>query len=151
MCFNELESNLYLLTKTNVYFSCGQIYSLLGGEYADQSSSAFAIFKFMQSASSALAFAYSSKIWLWWQLLIGRGWWGCGCRHFITVRTKKCNRIQSGRRRRVKPSVFTVAAKNSLGFGGFGVGGCCPRSKSCIYSTTLGSKSGGIILFCMLM
>ncbi len=76
ICFSALEINLYLLTKTYVYVSCGQIYSLLGGEYADQSSSAFAIFKFMQSASSALAFAYSSKIWLWWQLLIGRGWWG---------------------------------------------------------------------------
>lgn len=47
-----------------------QIYSLLGTAYADESASAFAIFKFMQSASSAMAFAYSSRIWLWWQLLI---------------------------------------------------------------------------------
>jgi hypothetical protein len=48
-----------------------QIYSLLGGEFAQDSASAFAILMFMQAASSACAFAYSSKIWLWWQLLIG--------------------------------------------------------------------------------
>jgi hypothetical protein len=49
-----------------------QIYSLLGGEFAQDSASAFAILMFMQAASSACAFAYSSKIWLWWQLLIGK-------------------------------------------------------------------------------
>ncbi len=49
-----------------------QIYSLLGGEFAQDSASAFAILMFMQAASSACAFAYSSRIWLWWQLLIGK-------------------------------------------------------------------------------
>jgi hypothetical protein len=55
-------------------YSCSmvQIYSLLGGEFAKDSASAFAILMFMQAASSACAFAYSSKIWLWWQLLIGK-------------------------------------------------------------------------------
>jgi hypothetical protein len=49
-----------------------QVYSLLGGAFKVDSASAFAIFKFMQSGSSAIAFAYSSKLGLYWQLLIGK-------------------------------------------------------------------------------
>jgi len=47
-----------------------QITSILGGAFKDQSSSAFAIFKFMQSMSAAIAFFYSPWLKLQWQLLI---------------------------------------------------------------------------------
>jgi len=47
-----------------------QIYSILGSAYQDQSSSAFAIFKFVQSTSAAIAFFYSNVIELPYQLLI---------------------------------------------------------------------------------
>jgi len=46
-----------------------QITSLLGGPFKEQSASAFAIYKFMQSLSCAMAFFYSSHIGLQWQLL----------------------------------------------------------------------------------
>ena len=44
--------------------------SLLGGTFKDQSVSAFAIFKFIQSLSAAIAFFYSPYLKLQWQLLI---------------------------------------------------------------------------------
>lgn len=47
-----------------------QITSILGGAFKDQSSSAFAIFKFIQSLSTAIAFFYSPYLGLQWQLLI---------------------------------------------------------------------------------
>jgi len=47
-----------------------QITSILGGAFKDQSSSAFAIFKFMQSMSAAIAFFYSPSLKLQWQLLL---------------------------------------------------------------------------------
>ena len=47
-----------------------QIYSILGSAYQEQSSSAFAIFKFVQSTSAAIAFFYSNVIPLPYQLLI---------------------------------------------------------------------------------
>merc|ERR1719422_2283652 len=46
-----------------------QITSILGGAFKEQSSSAFAIFKFMQSMSAAVAFFYSPVLKLHWQLL----------------------------------------------------------------------------------
>merc|ERR1719411_1436437 len=46
-----------------------QITSILGGVFKEQSSSAFAIFKFMQSLSAAIAFFYSPYLSLQWQLL----------------------------------------------------------------------------------
>jgi len=46
-----------------------QITSILGGAFKEQSSSAFAIFKFMQSMSAAVAFFYSPHLKLQWQLL----------------------------------------------------------------------------------
>jgi hypothetical protein len=52
-------------------FCLFQVYSLLGGAFKEDSASAFAIFKFMQSGSSSIAFAYSSSLGLYWQLLIG--------------------------------------------------------------------------------
>ncbi len=53
-------------------FMLFQILSMLGGDYKHDSASAFAIFRFMFSASSAIAFAYSSRLTLYWQILIGR-------------------------------------------------------------------------------
>ncbi|XP_015215546.1 UNC93-like protein MFSD11 isoform X2 [Lepisosteus oculatus] len=47
-----------------------QIYSLLGCLYAEQSSPAFAIFKFIQSVCAAVAFFYSNYLLLSWQLLL---------------------------------------------------------------------------------
>jgi len=46
-----------------------QVTSLLGGVFKEQASSAFAIFKFMQSLSCAIAFFYSPFLSLQWQLL----------------------------------------------------------------------------------
>ncbi|XP_045889450.1 UNC93-like protein MFSD11 isoform X3 [Micropterus dolomieu] len=47
-----------------------QLYSILGRVYAEQSTPAFAIFKFIQSVFAAVAFFYSSYLLLMWQLLL---------------------------------------------------------------------------------
>lgn len=47
-----------------------QLYSILGHVYAEQSSPAFAIFKFIQSIFAAVAFFYSGYLALMWQLLL---------------------------------------------------------------------------------
>ncbi|XP_022070122.2 UNC93-like protein MFSD11 [Acanthochromis polyacanthus] len=47
-----------------------QLYSILGHVYAEQSSPAFAIFKFIQSIFAAVAFFYSGYLLLMWQLLL---------------------------------------------------------------------------------
>ncbi|KAJ8730204.1 hypothetical protein PYW07_017242 [Mythimna separata] len=47
-----------------------QIYSILGGNYSDNSTSAFALFKFTQSLAAAACFFYSSKALLSVQLMI---------------------------------------------------------------------------------
>uniref|UniRef100_A0A3Q3XJM3 Major facilitator superfamily domain containing 11 n=1 Tax=Mola mola TaxID=94237 RepID=A0A3Q3XJM3_MOLML len=47
-----------------------QLYSILGRVYADQSTPAFAIFKFIQSIFAAVAFFYSGNLLLTWQLLL---------------------------------------------------------------------------------
>lgn len=47
-----------------------QIFSILGVIYADNSASAFALFKFIQSSAAALAFFYSDHCPLYYQLLI---------------------------------------------------------------------------------
>ncbi|XP_072224758.1 UNC93-like protein MFSD11 [Leuresthes tenuis] len=47
-----------------------QLYSILGHVYAEQSTPAFAIFKFIQSVSAAMAFFYSGYLLLMWQLLL---------------------------------------------------------------------------------
>ncbi|XP_061567567.1 UNC93-like protein MFSD11 [Cololabis saira] len=47
-----------------------QLYSILGNVYAEQSTPAFAIFKFIQSVCAAVAFFYSGYLLLTWQLLL---------------------------------------------------------------------------------
>uniref|UniRef100_UPI00358F03EB UNC93-like protein MFSD11 n=1 Tax=Myxine glutinosa TaxID=7769 RepID=UPI00358F03EB len=47
-----------------------QLYSVLGSRYAKDSAPAFAIFKFVQSITAAIAFFYSNYLLLQWQLLI---------------------------------------------------------------------------------
>ncbi|CAB1426748.1 unnamed protein product [Pleuronectes platessa] len=47
-----------------------QLYSILGCVYAEQSTPAFAIFKFIQSVFAAVAFFYSGYVLLMWQLLL---------------------------------------------------------------------------------
>ncbi|KAM5135145.1 UNC93-like protein MFSD11 [Mantella aurantiaca] len=47
-----------------------QLLSILGTLYADDSAPAFAIFKFVQSISAAVAFFYSNYLLLQWQLLV---------------------------------------------------------------------------------
>ncbi|ESO89144.1 hypothetical protein LOTGIDRAFT_154229 [Lottia gigantea] len=47
-----------------------QLYSILGFMYPDDSSAAFALFKFVQSVSTAIGFYYSLALHLEWQLLI---------------------------------------------------------------------------------
>jgi len=70
-----ITSNIYLAVFTAFLLgfsdSCfnTQITSILGGAFKEKSSSAFAIFKFMQSMSAAVAFFYSPVLELQWQLL----------------------------------------------------------------------------------
>ncbi|XP_019949975.2 UNC93-like protein MFSD11 [Paralichthys olivaceus] len=47
-----------------------QLYSILGCVYAEHSTPAFAIFKFIQSVFAAVAFFYSGYVLLMWQLLL---------------------------------------------------------------------------------
>ncbi|KAG8446106.1 hypothetical protein GDO86_013829, partial [Hymenochirus boettgeri] len=47
-----------------------QLLSILGSLYLDDSAPAFAVFKFVQSITAAIAFFYSNYLFLQWQLLI---------------------------------------------------------------------------------
>lgn len=66
-----------------------QLYSILGHMYAEQSTPAFAIFKFIQSVFAAVAFFYSGYLLLMWQLLlmVVLGFTGTLC-FFVVERTQ---------------------------------------------------------------
>ncbi|XP_076000222.1 UNC93-like protein MFSD11 [Genypterus blacodes] len=66
-----------------------QLYSILGCAYAEQSTAAFAIFKFIQSVFAAVAFFYSGYLLLKWQLLLMviLGFTGTLC-FFVVERTQ---------------------------------------------------------------
>jgi len=71
-----IESNQYLALFTSFLLGFGdacyntQIYSIIGTIYKDDSAPAFALFKFVQSSSAAIAFFYAGNLMLQWQLLI---------------------------------------------------------------------------------
>lgn len=66
-----------------------QLYSILGHVYAEHSTPAFAIFKFIQSVFAAVAFFYSGYLLLMWQLLLMviLGFTGTLC-FFVVERTQ---------------------------------------------------------------
>nr|XP_020466232.1 UNC93-like protein MFSD11 [Monopterus albus] len=75
------QKNPYLIPSVPVALLCSfllglgdscfntQLYSLLGCVYTEQSTPAFAIFKFIQSVFAAVAFFYSGYLLLMWQML----------------------------------------------------------------------------------
>ncbi|XP_046408837.1 UNC93-like protein MFSD11 [Ischnura elegans] len=71
-----IKTNAYLAILCSFLLGFGdscfntQIYSILGGLYADDSAPAFALFKFTQSVAAAISFYYSSKLGLYIQLAI---------------------------------------------------------------------------------
>ena len=82
-------------TFTSTYFSglgdsCfnTQVYSILGSVYKEDSAPAFAIFKFVQSTSAAIAFFYSNHMELPYQLLILVIFCVCGTISFCAVEWK---------------------------------------------------------------
>ncbi|XP_069769162.1 UNC93-like protein MFSD11 [Narcine bancroftii] len=65
-----------------------QLLSIVGFMYAQESAPAFAVFKFVQSISAAIAFGYSNYFILQWQLLILCLAGFCGSISFILVEQK---------------------------------------------------------------
>ncbi|CAL1528818.1 unnamed protein product, partial [Lymnaea stagnalis] len=71
-----ITSNTYLAILCSFLLGFGdssfntQLYSILGFMYPEDSSPAFALFKFVQSIAAAIAFYYSNVLLLQWQLLI---------------------------------------------------------------------------------
>ncbi|KAK6187596.1 hypothetical protein SNE40_005589 [Patella caerulea] len=73
-----------------------QLYSMLGFMFPEDSSPAFALFKFVQSIAAAIGFAYSNVLLLEWQLLILviSGTAGCVC--FNTIEWQNSWAAKSG-------------------------------------------------------
>jgi hypothetical protein len=71
-----------------------QIFSILGSVYKDNSSAAFAIYKFVQSAAAAIAFFYSQHFPLYYQLAILVGFNVVGTLAFLRVELTKGSRIE---------------------------------------------------------
>ena len=86
--------NSYFHTQYSFFVGFGdacyntQIYSILGSVYQDESAPAFAIFKFVQSTSAAIAFFYSNHVQLPYQLLILVILCVCGTISFCVVEWK---------------------------------------------------------------
>ncbi|CAJ0583833.1 unnamed protein product, partial [Mesorhabditis spiculigera] len=73
-----------------------QLYTMLGGIYKDElSSAAFALFKFFQSLASCAAFYYGSVLLLHWQLLILVIFGAAGAVAFFTVHAWASQEIQT--------------------------------------------------------
>lgn len=80
--FNETPDSAFIASNAVLAMLCSfllglgdacyntQIYSILGGVYANDSASAFAIFKFTQSIAAAASFVYASSLVLYGQLAI---------------------------------------------------------------------------------
>ena len=71
-----------------------QVFSILGGTFKENSASAFAIFKFMQSFATAIAFFYSPYLKLYWMLLIAVILDVLGTMAFCTVEWKRNKSVQ---------------------------------------------------------
>ncbi|CAG9771130.1 unnamed protein product [Ceutorhynchus assimilis] len=92
-----ITSNAYLAIMCSFLLGLGdacyntQIYSILGGVYADDSAAAFAIFKFTQSVAAAISFVYASSLVLYGQLgiLVGFAILGTGSFVWVEWRAKK--------------------------------------------------------------
>uniref|UniRef100_A0A3P8X039 UNC93-like protein MFSD11 n=1 Tax=Cynoglossus semilaevis TaxID=244447 RepID=A0A3P8X039_CYNSE len=79
---SDIQQNTYLTPRVSIALLCSfllglgdscfntQLYSILGRIYAEHSTPAFAIFKFIQSVFAAVAFFYSGYVLLMWQLLL---------------------------------------------------------------------------------
>ncbi|XP_065066006.1 UNC93-like protein MFSD11 [Rhopilema esculentum] len=72
----HLHNNIHIISLCAYMLGFGdscfntQIYSLLGSMYSEDSASAFALFKFVQSVAAAIAFGYALATPLKWQLLV---------------------------------------------------------------------------------
>ncbi|XP_062874923.1 UNC93-like protein MFSD11 [Trichomycterus rosablanca] len=72
-----------------------QLLSIVGFVFRDDSASAFAVFKFVQSITAALAFFYSNYLLLHWQLLIMVVVGFVGTLSFFAAEWMVCNRRQN--------------------------------------------------------
>jgi len=90
-----IESNQYLAIFTSFILGFSdacfntQVFSILGGTFRQESASAFAIFKFVQSLAASIAFWYSSVLPLYWQLLIAVIFDVVGTISFCTVEWRR--------------------------------------------------------------
>jgi len=90
-----IESNQYLAIFTSFILGFSdacfntQVFSILGGTFREESASAFAIFKFVQSLAASIAFWYSSVLPLYWQLLIAVIFDVIGTISFCTVEWRR--------------------------------------------------------------
>jgi len=97
-----IEPNKYLAIFTSFLLGFSdacfntQIYSILGGSFKEDSVSAFAIFKFMQSAAASAAFWYSPFVQLYWQLLIAVILDVVGTVCFCSVEWRRNKEIEGG-------------------------------------------------------
>jgi len=90
-----IDSNKYLAIFTSFLLGFSdacfntQIFSILGGSFKEHSASAFAIFKFMQSFATSIAFWYAPLLSLYWQLLIAVVFDVLGTLAFCTVEWRR--------------------------------------------------------------
>lgn len=95
--FGDTEDRAYIASNEYIAMLCSlllgfgdacyntQIFSLLGGVYPNNSVSAFALFKFVQSTGAAAAFYYSGACPLYYQLLVLAVFCALGTTSFVKV------------------------------------------------------------------